>query len=178
MARLPRLVIPGLPHHLVLKGNNRQAVFTDERDYQDYLDALREAALIQKVRVHAYVLMPNHVHLLLTPADEQGLSRMMQSVGRRYGAAFNRRHARTGTLWEGRFRATVVDPVRDFLDVCVYIDTNPVRAKLVERDEAWAWSSLGSPPGPPGGPAGRGPFGLLGLGQHALRAGGGLSSAL
>ena len=142
MARLPRLVVPGLPHHLVLRGNNRQHVFADERDYQEYLDALREAALLNKVRVHAYVLMPNQVHLLLTPADEQGMSRMMQSVGRRYGAAFNRRHQRTGTLWEGRFRAAVIDPARHFLEVCVYIDTNPVRAGLVERDEDWPWSSL------------------------------------
>jgi putative transposase len=86
--------------------------------------------------------MPNQVHLLSTPADEQGMSRMMQSVGRRYGAAFNRRHQRSGTLWEGRFRAAVIDPARHFLEVCVYMDTHPVRAGLVERDEDWRWSSL------------------------------------
>ena len=97
MARLPRLVIPGLPHHLIQRGHNRQPIVLDDEDRRQFLALLREAAVNQRVALHAYVLMDNHLHLLATPETPEGLSRMMQSLGRRYVAAFNQRHGRSGT---------------------------------------------------------------------------------
>jgi putative transposase len=100
MARLTRLSLPGLPHHLMQIGNNRQPIFVDDEDRRAWCAHLREASLVARVDVHAYVLLANHVHLLATPRDSaDGLSTMMQSLGRRYVAAFNRRHSRSGTLW-------------------------------------------------------------------------------
>jgi putative transposase len=110
MARQPRLVLSGHAHHLVQRGHNLQAVFGDDEDRRQYLAALQEAARAHGVAVHAYALLDNQVQLLLTPPTEAALSRMMQALGRRYVAAFNRRHGCSGTLWEGRFRAAVVQP--------------------------------------------------------------------
>lgn len=143
MARLPRLTVPGYPHHLIQRGNNRQPVFIDEADYRQFLDLLGEHARREQVAVHAYVLMPNHFHLLATPATGQGLPAMMQAVGRRYVQYFNRRHRRTGTLWEGRYRATLIDSEAYLLACMVYIDLNPVRAGLVGRPLDYRWSSHG-----------------------------------
>ncbi len=142
MARLTRLSLPGLPHHLMQIGNNRQAIFVDDEDRQAWCAHLREASLVAHVDVHAYTLMPNHVHLLATPRDSaEGLSTMMQSLGRRYVAGFNRRHGRSGTLWEGRFRAALVDP-DDSLLVCMrYVDTHAQRSGLVPDAIDYAWSS-------------------------------------
>lgn len=141
MARLPRLALPDLPHHVVQRGHNRQPVFWGDEDRQAYLDALREAASLQQVAVHAYVLMDDHVHLLLTPPSAEALSRMLQALGRRYVAAFNRRHGRTGTLWDGRYRATVIEIDPWLLTCARYIEQNPVRSGLVAQAADWRWSS-------------------------------------
>lgn len=141
MARLPRLVIPGLPHHILLRSNNHQPAFLDDADHQAWLAALREAAALTRTPVHAYVMLPDRVQLLVTPPTADALSRLMQATGRRYGVVFNRRHGRTGTLWEGRFRAGVIEPERHLVDVSLSIEMAPVMAGLVEQPQHWAWSS-------------------------------------
>ena len=109
MARLPRLDVPGIPQHVVQRGNDRQPCFAVDDDYQQYRQELGEAARRFGCAVHAYVLMTNHVHILVTPPERGAVSRMMQAIGRRYVAGFNARYQRTGTLWEGRFKAGLVD---------------------------------------------------------------------
>lgn len=141
MARLPRLTAPGLPHHLIQRGNNRQATFLDEVDCGRYLDDLAELSAPNELSIHAYVLMPNHVHLLATPAAPDSLARLMQALGRRYVRRFNARHRRSGTLWEGRYRSTVVQTDRYLLACMRYVEMNPVRAGLVETPSAYRWSS-------------------------------------
>ena len=141
MARLPRLTVPGYPHHVIQRGNNRQAIFASDHDYGALLELLAENAVRFEVAVHAYVLMSNHFHLLATPATVDGLPQMMQAVGRRYVRYFNDRQGRSGTLWEGRYRSTVIDTDRYLLACMVYLDLNPVRAGLVERPEQYPWSS-------------------------------------
>lgn len=143
MARLPRLSIPGYPHHVIQRGNNRQAIFLEAVDYQRMLELLDEHARQHGVAIHAYVLMGDHFHLLLTPGGGEGLSRMMQAVGRRYVRYFNDTHGRSGTLWEGRYRSTLMD-AQDYLLPCMtYMDLNPVRAGLVAQARDYAWSSHG-----------------------------------
>ncbi|MFN7857266.1 MAG: transposase, partial [Acidovorax sp.] len=141
MARLPRLTLPGHLHHVIQRGNNRQDIFVDREDRETMLSLLADSAQKHGVAVHAYVLMNNHFHLLATPATAEGLPQMMQAVGRRYVQYFNRRHARTGTLWEGRYRCTVLQPDRYLLPCMVYLDLNPVRAGLAEQASGYAWSS-------------------------------------
>ena len=122
MARLPRLCVPGWPHLLLQTGHNRQPVFLDDADRTLFLGLLRESAAAAGVTVHAYGLFDSEVRLLGTPGTSDGLSRMMQAVGRRYGTSFNRRHARSGSLWEGRFRATVVEPEQHLLACMLYAE--------------------------------------------------------
>ena len=141
MARLPRLILPDQPHHVILRGNNRQAIFYSDLDREYLLAALAEAASQYGVAVHAYVLMDNHLHLLLTPPSADALSRMMQSLGRRYVGWFNARHQRSGTLWEGRFRAGLIEGERHLLACMRYIELNPVRACLCAEPTEWKWSS-------------------------------------
>ncbi|SDM24316.1 putative transposase [Oryzisolibacter propanilivorax] len=141
MARLPRLTVPGFPHHIIQRGNNRQAIFLDTADRECMLQLLAEQARQCKVAVHAYVLMSNHLHLLATPETAEGIPLMMQAVGRSYVRQFNRRHHRTGTLWEGRYRSTIVQTERYLLACMAYIDLNPVRAGLVVRPADHPWSS-------------------------------------
>lgn len=141
MARLPRLYVPGCSHHVIQRGNNRQACFFDEADYKVYLDKLKESSLKYEVSVHAFVLMTNHVHLLATPSDEHGISRMMQAIGRSYVGYINHTYRRTGTLWEGRFKSTLVDTDNYLLTVSRYIELNPVRATMVEHPSEYPWSS-------------------------------------
>ena len=129
MARLPRLTVTGYPHHVILRGNNRQDIFKTTTDYQRMLNLLEEHSRVQGVDVHAYVLMGNHLHLLLTPQKDQALPKMMQAVGRSYVQTFNKVHGRTGTLWEGRYRSTLIQTDRYLLACMVYIDLNPVRAQ-------------------------------------------------
>ncbi|MBU3739644.1 MAG: transposase [Rhodoferax sp.] len=143
MARLPRLALPGYPHHVIQRGNNRQAIFGSSEDRFRMLALLEEHARRQKVAVHAYVLMGNHFHLLVTPDTEDGLPQMMQAVGRSYVRYYNDRHARSGTLWEGRYRSTVVQTERYLMACMAYIDLNPVRAGLALSAAEYAWSSHG-----------------------------------
>lgn len=143
MARLPRLTVPGYPHHVIQRGNNRQAIFASTADHTLLLALLAENAQKFKVAVHAYVLMANHFHLLATPDTVDGLPLMMQAVGRRYVRAFNDVQGRSGTLWEGRYRATLIQTDRYLLTCMAYIDLNPVRAGLVADPAAYPWSSHG-----------------------------------
>jgi putative transposase len=140
MARLPRLTVPGYAHHLIQRGNNRQAVVSTDADRQCLLDLLAEHAKACDVAVHAYVLMDNHFHLLATPATSQGLAQMMQAVGRRYVRYFNSRQKRTGTLWEGRFKSSLIQSERYLLACMAYIDLNPVRAGMVQQPGDYRWS--------------------------------------
>ena len=141
MARLPRLTVPGFVHHALQRGNNREAIFRDAQDYEHMLALLASQSRKHRVAVHAYVLMPNHFHLLATPATAEGLPAMMQAVGRDYVRYFNQRHQRTGTLWEGRYRCTVLEPERYLLPCMVYMDWNPVRAGLAQQPGDYPWSS-------------------------------------
>jgi len=141
MARLPRLSFPGLPHHVIQRGHNGQAIFQQSSDYQFMHDLLREYARSCAVEVHAYALMPNHFHLLLTPQSGAGLSQMLQAVGRRYVRHFNDAKGRTGTLWDGRYRSTVLQPEKFLLPCMAYIDLNPVRAGLCQEASAYPWTS-------------------------------------
>lgn len=141
MARQPRQVIAGFPYHVIQRGNNRQPVFIDDVDRRCYLDWLAEAATADRLAVHAYVLMSNHVHLVCTPATEASLSAAMQALGRRYVRWFNQRHGRTGTLWEGRFRSSLIEADRYLLACQRYVEMNPVRAGLVVDPADWVWSS-------------------------------------
>lgn len=141
MARLPRLTVPGYPHHIIQRGNNRQAIFGGTADYELLLDLVDEHARKQRVAIHAYVLMTNHFHLLATPETEEGIPQMMQAVGRRYVRNYNLRHARTGTLWEGRYKSTLIQAERYLLACMVYMDLNPVRAGMVADPADYRWSS-------------------------------------
>jgi putative transposase len=141
MARLPRLTVPGYPHHIIQRGNNRQAIFGDRADHELLLGLIDEHARKQRVAVHAYVLMSNHFHLLATPESVEGIPQMMQAVGRRYVRNYNLRHARSGTLWEGRYRSTLIQAERYLLACMVYIDLNPVRAGMLADPAEYPWSS-------------------------------------
>ena len=141
MPRRPRLELPGVPVHLVHRGVNRAATFLDSRDFARYRDELGESLAEGNIALHAYVLMGNHVHLLLTAPAPGALSRAMCRLGRRYVPWFNRRHGRTGTLWEGRFKSCLVDSERYFLNVHRYIELNPVRAAIAALPEDYPWSS-------------------------------------
>ena len=141
MARRPRLFVPGIPQHVISRGVDRRAVFFGPGDYRDYLDSLREAANKHDCAVHAYVLMTNHVHLLVTPGHERSLPLTMQALGPSYVQPLNRRHERTGTLWEGRYRACLVQSDAYFLTCQRYIELNPVRAQIVADPGQYPYSS-------------------------------------
>lgn len=142
MARLSRLVIPRQLHHVIQHGNNHQAIFRESADYVAFLAWLGEAAKQFEVAMHAYVLLPDHVHLLVTPADEVGLGKMMQWIGRHYVPYYNRKYERTGSLWQGRYRATVMEADLYFLRCSLSIESNPVRSKLVADAQEYPWSSF------------------------------------
>ena len=127
--------------HVTQRGNNRIATFTDALDFAQYRSMLQHACAREGCAIHAYALMTNHVHLLVTPANTTGVSRMMQILGRLYVQSFNARHHRSGTLWEGRFKSALVDSSAYFLACSRYIDLNPVRAGLVDAPDAYEWSS-------------------------------------
>ena len=141
MARLPRLTVAAYPHHVIQRGNNRQSICLDSADFQSLRDCLESCAQRYQVAVHAFVLMDSHFHLLATPATDEGLPKMMQAVGRSYVRYFNDRYQRTGTLWEGRYKSTLIEPDRYLLACMVYIDLNPVRARTVVRAADYHWSS-------------------------------------
>ena len=141
MARLPRLVIPGQPQHVIVRGNNRSEIFCDEADYQFYLEKLKLACEKHGCQVHAYILMTNHVHLLITPQEASSLSKTLQMLGRYYVQYFNYRYRRTGTLWEGRYKASLIDSDAYLLTCMRYIESNPVRAGMVAYPSEYPWSS-------------------------------------
>jgi len=141
MARLPRIFLPGQPLHVIQRGNNREPIFAADEDYRFYLRCLQEAAEAQSLTIHAYVLMTNHVHLLVTPETELSLPKTLQSIGRRYVQYFNSTYQRTGTLWEGRYKSTLIDSERYLLTCMRYIEMNPVRAEMVAHPSDYPWSS-------------------------------------
>ena len=142
MPRKPRFFLPDVPVHVVQRGNNRQAVFFDDSDYRAYLSWIREGCERYGCEIHAYVLMTNHVHLLATPQATNSISRMLQYVGRRYVPYINHTYGRTGTLWEGRFKASLIHAEGYLLTCYRYIELNPVRAQMVEAPELYRWSSF------------------------------------
>jgi putative transposase len=144
MPRPPRLNVPGIPQHIVQRGNNRQTSFCRDSDYQLYLRLLDAACRRHQCALHAYVLMTNHVHLLLTPEIGSGVSLVVRDVGRDYVRIFNKSHQRTGTLWEGRFKSSLVDADSYCLACYRYIELNPVRAGLVLHPAQYRWSSYRS----------------------------------
>ena len=141
MARLARLTLADQPHHVIQRGNNRQAIFVDRADQEKLLTLLGENAMRFGVALHAYVLMSNHFHLLATPSSADGLPHFMQAVGRSYVRWFNDRYGRSGTLWEGRYKSTLIQTDRYLLACMVYIDLNPVRAGMVAEAREYRWSS-------------------------------------
>lgn len=141
MARLPRFVLPGQPQHVIVRGNNRDPIFNFDADYRFYLDKLQDAAKKHQCDIHAYVLMTNHVHLLVTPHTEDGISKMIQMLGRYYVQYFNYTYRRSGTLWEGRYKASLIDSNAYALTCYRYIELNPVRANMVAHPAEYPWSS-------------------------------------
>jgi len=141
MPRKPRMYLANIPAHVVQRGNNRDACFFSDDDYLFYLDVLAEGLRRYHVKLHAYCLMTNHVHLLMTPEDELGISRVMQHIGRRYVQYINLTYKRSGTLWEGRHKASLVDADNYLLKCYRYIEMNPVAASMVDTPEQYRWSS-------------------------------------
>ena len=141
MARRARLKVAGCPVHLIQRGHNRSACFRADADYAVYLDLLSELSATLGCAIHAYVLMTNHVHLLLTPEHAHGTSCLMKHLGQRYAQYVNRRYERSGTLWEGRFRSSIVQSESYLLRCYRYIELNPVRAGMVRHPRDYRWSS-------------------------------------
>lgn len=150
MARQPRIIVPGQAMHIIQRGNNRQAIFFCDQDYRRYLETLEQAAEENACRIHAYVLMTNHVHLLVTPTTShgidktKGISQMMQGIGRSYVRYINAVYKRSGTLWEGRYKSALIDSESYLLACSRYIELNPVRASIVQQPEEYPWSSYHS----------------------------------
>jgi putative transposase len=143
MPRQARLILPGIAVHIIQRGNNKGACFRTTTDYQLYLLHLRELSAKLGCAIHAYCLMTNHVHLLLTPPSADACIALMRNLGQRYVQYFNKRHDRTGTLWEGRFRSCVTESARYVLACYRYIEVNPVRAGMVAAPGEYGWSSFG-----------------------------------
>lgn len=142
MPRKPRFNLPGIPQHIIQRGNNRAPCFFNEPDYWQYLDDLKVSAEKYQCVVHGYVLMTNHVHLLASPSETYSISQMMQALGRRYVYFINQKYGRTGTLWEGRYKSCLVDSEAYLLSCMRYIELNPVRAGMVEHPADYLWSSF------------------------------------
>ena len=141
MSRKPRFQLVGVPQHVIQRGNNREPCFHGAEDCQRYLGDLHEAAGRNHCRLHAYVLMTNHVHLLVTPMQEHGMPHLMQDLGRKYVRYINHTYRRTGTLWEGRYKSSLIDSDAYLLTCMRYIELNPVRARMVEHPGEYRWSS-------------------------------------
>jgi putative transposase len=142
MPRMPRFFLPGTPLHVVQRGNNRAAIFIEDPDRAFAYGCIQHAAGAHGVRIHAYVFMTNHIHLLVTPDAADSVPKMMHKLGRLYVDYFNRNHRRTGTLWEGRYKAAIIEDERYLLTCMRYIELNPVRAGMVESPGDYGWSSL------------------------------------
>jgi len=141
MARLPRLIIPQLPHYVIQRSSNGQPVFQDSADYTQCLAWLKTGARRFKVAIHAYVLLPDQLHLLATPGDSTGLGQLMQWLGRYYVPYFNQKYGREGALWQGRYKTSVIDADHFFLLACHYLERVPVQAGLVAQPRDYPWSS-------------------------------------
>jgi putative transposase len=135
MPRKPRYFLPNIPVHVVIRVNARRVVFVEDADRKVYLDCLKEAAEKYKVDIHAYVLMDNHVHLLLSTKEPSHISKVMQHIGRKYVPYFNHKHEKSGTLWEGRFKGSMIESEQYLLCCYRYIELNPFRANIVKRTE-------------------------------------------
>ena len=143
MARLPRYTIKNQPQHIIQRGLNGQDILIDDEDYEFYWECLLNSAQNNRLKIHAYVLMPDHVHLLASPATGQSIPKTLQSLGRKYVQYFNNKYASSGTLWEGRYRATILDS-KEYLLICSrYIELNPVRAAMVKHPREYDWCSYG-----------------------------------
>ena len=141
MPRRPRMYLPGIPAHIVQRGNNREPCFFSKDDYVYYLQCLKHALSRYKVKLHAYVLMTNHVHLLMTPTDECGISKVMSLIGKNYVLYINKTYRRSGTLWEGRHKSSLVDADKYLFHCYRYIEMNPVRAGMTRKPDEYRWSS-------------------------------------
>ena len=141
MPRKPRFFLPDMPAHIVQRGHSREPVFFEDNDYQAYLGWLDEAAKRYECAIHAYVLMTNHIHILATPKDKQGISRMMQYVGRRYVPYINHTYGTSGSIWEGRYKASLIHDEQYLLTCMRYIELNPVRANMTRAPGHYRWSS-------------------------------------
>ncbi|MDC0598620.1 transposase [Gammaproteobacteria bacterium] len=144
MPRRARMYLPDFPYHLIQRGNNREAVFYESESYQYYLSLWQQLSVKYGVDVHAYVLMTNHIHFLATPRETDSLSLVMKNVGSRYAQYVNKRYTRTGSLWEGRHKSSLVSSARYLLTCYRYIELNPVRACMVAQPEEYQWSSYGA----------------------------------
>ena len=144
MPRRARMYLPDLPYHIVQRGNNREACFIESENYQYYLELWKEISSRYGVSVHAYCLMTNHIHVLATPSEKTSISNTMKVVGSRYAQYINKKYKRTGTLWEGRHRSSLVQTEKYFLTCSRYIELNPVAANMVKSPEEYKWSSYGS----------------------------------
>ncbi len=144
MPRKPRFTLPGYPQHVIQRGNNREPCFFGDDDCHAYLDRLQEATARYACQLHAYVLMTNHVHLLITPQTENGIAHLMQRLGQRYVHFINHSYQRTGTLWDGRYKANLIDTEAYLLTCMRYIELNPVRAQMVSFPGEYRWSSYQS----------------------------------
>lgn len=141
MPRRARMYIPGFPYHIVQRGNNREACFLEPENYQFYLELLEDASQRYGVSVHAYCLMTNHIHLLVTPENKTAISNSMKVAGSRYAQYMNKNYKRTGTLWEGRHRSSLVQSEKYLMSCYRYIELNPVNANMVKRPDEYKWSS-------------------------------------
>jgi len=144
MPRKPRFYLPGTPVHAVQRGHNRAAIFFDDFDYQEYLRCLKQAADECDCAIHAYVLMTNHVHVLMTPEYATSIARLFQSLGRHYVRYINKTYGRNGSLWEGRYKSTIIQSQTYLLACQRYIEMNPVRAGMVDNPAEYRWSSYGA----------------------------------
>lgn len=144
MPRRTRMYVPGLPYHIVQRGNNHEACFIEPENYQYYLQLWREISRRYSARVHAYCLMTNHIHFLATPETKTSISNVMKVVGSRYAQYFNKKYHRTGTLWEGRHKSSLVQSECYLLTCMRYIELNPVRGSMVKKPEEYCWSSYGA----------------------------------
>lgn len=144
MPRKPRFFLPNIPVHILLRGNGRRVVFAEDSDRKAYLGWMKEASEKYKVDIHAYMLMDNHVHLLLSTKEPSHISKVMQHIGRKYVPYFNHKYEKSGTLWEGRFKGSMIESEQYLLCCYRYIELNPVRANIVNRPEEWKWSSYAS----------------------------------
>ncbi|MCZ2721901.1 transposase [Marinomonas sp. 15G1-11] len=142
MPRKPRFFLPNVPVHIVQRGASRDPVFFEDEDYKAYVFWMKEAAVKYNVAIHAFVLMTNHVHILLTAQSGAGVSQFMQHIGRRYVPFINHKYGRSGSIWEGRFKSSLVQSDRYFLAVMRYIELNPVRANMVDHPSLYRWSSF------------------------------------